>query len=281
MPLLMLGFGAFAIGCFVSLRRLDVSLVELRSGALAVTALLVVPSLIYGGIGLSLLARSAGTSMPLGRATLVSTYANLAELLPVPGGAIVRTGALVRAGGTVPKSTAVVLATAVLSVSLAMLGAGLTLLPSSVYLAWPVIAAGMAVSLAIGIWLWRSSDGVVALQTSVHRIAGILLTAVRLHFAFAAFGTSIGLLNAMPFVLALLLGSASSIAPAGLGLSEALAALAATTVSCSPEVAFLAVGLDRLLCLVGYALFAIGAQLVQHAVTRSGRAYHFSIAKEN
>ena len=259
-PLLILGFAAFGIGCYISFQQLALSAADIQLIPLFSLVILAAPSLAYGGIGLSLLARSAGASLSLGHATAVGAYAYLAELLPIPGGAIVRAGALVGAGCTVRRSTVFVLFTAILWIALAMIGAGLTLLSSSVHLAWPVLIAGTIFSLIITTWLWRASGAAIAMKTLAHRIFGIVLMCLRIQFAFATLGTSVGLLDAMPFVLALLLGSSASIAPAGLGISESLAALAATASPYPPEVAFLAVGLDRIVSLATCAIFALAVQ---------------------
>jgi uncharacterized membrane protein YbhN (UPF0104 family) len=210
--------------------------------------------------------------MPIRRATIISAYAYLAELLPLPGGAVIRTGALVRAGGTLRDSSMLVLLTAVLWVALAMMGAGLTLVPTSIGLAWPLMLIGTIGVGGVLQWLWAKAGYRTALLTLVHRIAGIAITALRLKFAFAALGVSIGLIETFPFVLALLMGSASSIAPAGLGVSEALAALAATTGQIPPATAFLAVGIDRLMCLAGCALVATAFQAFRRSEAAGDRA---------
>lgn len=261
-PALACALFVFMIGCAVSYVQLDVRLSDLRWGPLAILACLIAPSLIYGGFGLVLLAQSAGLSMRLGRATVTSAYAYLSELLPLPGGAIVRTGALVRAGGSVRTSSLLVLLTAILWIALAIIGAGLTLLPTSLGFAWPLLLVGTTAAGGVLRWLWAMTGARVTTLTFLHRVFGIALTALRLQFAFAALGVSIAFSDTLPFVLALLLGSASSIAPAGLGVSEALAAMAATTSQYSPATAFLAVGLDRLLCLAGCALVTSTSQIL-------------------
>lgn len=259
---LMIGAGLlFLGGAVLSFERLGISPTSLEPRALAALAFLVIPSLIYGGIGLTLLARSCGVSIPVGKATTLSAYAYLAELLPLPGGAIVRTGALMNAGGGLRRSSALVLLTAILWVSLAMVGAGLTLFSVSLPLALPLMLVGTTFVLAIYAWLWTTASAAIATQTLAHRIMGILLVALRLQFAFASLHTPIHFLDAMPFTLAILLGSASSIAPAGLGVSESLAALAATTSAYPPETAFLAVGIDRLFNLVGCVCLALYSQI--------------------
>ncbi|MDD3798472.1 MAG: hypothetical protein PHE36_04755 [Novosphingobium sp.] len=262
-PLMIGAVLLFLGGAVLSFERLGISPTSLEPRALAALAFLVIPSLIYGGIGLTLLARSCGVSIPVGKATTLSAYAYLAELLPLPGGAIVRTGALMNAGGGLRRSSALVLLTAILWISLAMFGAGLTLFVTGLNFALPLLVTGTVIATAIYVWLWRTASPAIATQTLAHRALGIFLTALRLQFAFAVLHTTIGFLDAMPFTFAMLLGSASSIAPAGLGVSETLAALAATTSAYPPETAFLAVGIDRLLCLAGCAIVAFLSRIGQ------------------
>lgn len=276
--LLLLAMFLFLGGAVWSFRSLGLAPDHLRLAPLVVLGGLILPSLLYGGIGLILLARSAGLTMTPGRATVISAHAYLAELLPVPGGAIVRARALISAGGTLKHSSLLVIGTAVLWVALAMIGAGFTLLSAHASLAWPLLAIGFAFSATFLWWLASSAGSEVALQTLVHRIAGIGLTGLRLKFAFLALGMPIAFSDTLPFVLASLLGSASSIAPAGLGISESLAALAATTSSYPSGVAFLAVGIDRLFCLAGCALVALAAYAMPQA---KGRWAHVGSVEED
>lgn len=260
-PVLAAMLALFITGAAVSYRQLGIDARDLRLVPLAQLVTLIVPSLVYGGIGLMLLARSHGLKLRLPEATITSAYAYLAELLPIPGGAIVRATALVRIGGNVRDSSLLVILTAILWISLAMIGVGLALLSEGTLIALPIAAIGTALTMAITTWLWRKAGATVAGLTLVHRVAGIALNALRLHFAFAVFGVPIGVSQTLPFVLALLLGSASSIAPAGLGVSETLAALAAASSHYPPSTAFLAVGMDRVLCLTGCAIVALLGQI--------------------
>ena len=251
----------FCGGAYWSFGAVDLPPSGLRSLPLFLLALSVLPSLLYGGVAMWLLARSAGQSMPVAKGTVVSAYAYLAELLPLPGGAVVRAGALVRAGASLGRSSALVVLTAILWLALAMVMAALTLLPLSFTLALPLLVIGSLASVAIVAWLWSTAGPAIVLQTLVHRMFGILLTALRLNFAFAALHISTGFTGTFPFVLAILLGSASSIAPAGLGISEALAALAATVTAIPPAIAFLAVGIDRIFCLAGCGIVVLISQI--------------------
>jgi uncharacterized membrane protein YbhN (UPF0104 family) len=260
-PMLIFAGLLFVSGSYWSFQQVGISPAELKLGPLTILACLMVPSLLYGGLGLNLLARSARLSIPLGKASVIAAYAYLAEMLPIPGGAIIRATALMKAGGSLQRSSALVLLTAILWISLAMLGTGLALLQTHQHLAVPALLVGGGSAIPIFGWLWSTAGIAIAVQTLLHRIAGIALMAVRLQFAFAVLHTSIDFTQTLPFALASLIGSASSIAPAGLGVSESLAALTATVSAYPPSTAFLAVGIDRLLSLVACACVALFTQL--------------------
>lgn len=257
LPLTLLGAGLFIGGSWLSFRHLGVSPADLRPGPLLAQLLLTPLSLLYGGIGMTLLARGAGMHIPLRRATAQSSYATLAEILPIPGGALVRAGALIAGGARPAQSWALVLLAAVMWISLAALGCGLTLIGHGVF-GGPLLAlAGLAGTLASCLGLARMADWRAALLNLGHRLAGLALLAVRLQLAFLCLGVVLPLSDTLPFALANIVGSAASIAPAGLGISESFAAGAAGWVAIAPAAGFLAVGLDRVILLAASALFAL------------------------
>lgn len=263
LAMLTLAAGLFAIGGWLSFNGLAISVTDLRTAPLLVLAMLTIPALLYGGIGLILLARSSQLSIPLGKATVIGSDAYLAELLPLPGGAIVRTGALIKAGGGLKQSSALVILTAVLWIALGMTGAGLSLAPIDLRLGLPLGLIGAGLGGLVFVWLWRKTGPALAILTLLHRGLGIALIAFRLQFAFAALHVSASFSDTLPFVLAGLVGSASSLAPAGLGVSESLAALAALSTSFQPGTAFLAVGLDRVTSLAACALLSGSARIAR------------------
>ena len=251
----------FLIGCVWAARQLGLTPATVDWIALAWLGLLAAPlSVVYAGQGLVLLARSAGTTMPFGRATAIAAGATLAEVLPLPGGAIVRAGALIQAGAKPARSTMSVLTTAVLWIGLAAFASGLVLARGWGDGALALAAAGAAGTIGPLAWLASSAGWANALGTLTHRLAGLSLLTVRLHLAFLALGSDVAMVEVVPFVLAVIAGSAASIAPAGLGISEALAALLAGTVGIDPASAFLAVAIDRIVLLAASAsAVAVGA----------------------
>lgn len=252
-PLLVLAMAIFVAGTIWSVRDLQLSAQQLNGTALAALICLSPMTLVYSGLGLQLMAKAADTRIPFGKSIVTSAIAILAEALPIPGGAIVRTGALMKAGAGLGQGAGLVLLTAVLWIMLGALGAGLAILGSNASAGWTLVAAGIGGTAASLGYLWRQSGFLLALLILVHRLSGIGLVALRLYLAFHVLGITFPFVQSMPFVLAIIAGSAASIAPAGLGISEALAALAAASVAVPPAAAFLAVGLDRLVHLLASA----------------------------
>ena len=259
-PLLLAALCLFGIGTWLSVRQLGLSVATFRPEPLLILLLIAPLSLLYAGVALYLLSRSAGGAMPLGKATTTAAWATVAEAFPLPGGALVRAGALVAEGASAGRSSLLVLGTAILWISLACLGCGTTLIAHGFVEGWTLAGVGGLSSGAISLWLVRTAGTRIAIQTLLHRASGLALIAVRLKLAFMALGTALPLADMFPFALANIAGSAASIAPAGLGISELIAALVADSVAAPAAAAFLAVALDRLVCLGASGLMAFATQ---------------------
>ena len=246
-------------GCVASVRELDFSLYDIRILPAAIILIVMGPiSLIYGTLGLLILSRASNVALSFTHAFRVNCAAQLAEFLPLPGGAIVRTGALVAAGGALGKSAALVTLGALLWISIAALIAGSALygLTDDRWLL-AFCFASLALLLALLAQLFRLTDKATAIRLLMHRIAGCTLVATRLALSFAAIGLPLPVLTAFVFSLANIAGSAAAIAPAGLGVSELFGAAIATGIDVDPYAAFLAIALNRALGLVSTgAIFA-------------------------
>lgn len=249
----------FFVGCFISLRQLDFDFSDIRALPAALIFFVMSPlALAYGGIGLLLLSRGAGHHLSFAQAFRVNCGAQLAEILPIPGGAIVRTGALVAAGAGTGKSVALVALGAVLWVAVAASGAVLALLSMTGDDRFAFVGLAVAVVLVATLFQLVRLAGVrVTIALGLHRVIGCLITAARVALAFAAIGAPMPIATAFVFSLATIAGSAASIAPAGLGLSELFGAAIATAIGVDPFVAFLAIAVNRLLGLLANgAIFA-------------------------
>lgn len=255
----------FAAGAWYSVRSLELSLTSLELRPLLALVLLAPFSFAYMALGLQLMAQSTGTSIALGRATTISAFAHLAELLPIPGGAMVKAGALVAAGARLGQSSLQVVLTAVLWIALAALAGGAVLAAKGLEAAWFAMAGGSIGAITAFGWLVRSTGWRIANLTLTHRLFGIGLMMLRLFLSFHVLGIALAFADTPPFALAGIAGSAASIVPAGLGIAEVLAALMASPVAVPAGAAFLAVGIDRLVGLTASAAIALTSLLGRSA----------------
>jgi hypothetical protein len=248
----------FLAGLSWSFSALDLGPSQISAGPLLLLILLLGPvGVDYGAIGLMLLGLSADARMSFVSAFRSDAYAQLAEALPVPGGAIVRAGALMNSGVRVSEGTILVLASAILWISLASLAGGLVLLPSAALAGAFLACLGSIFSVTVLIWLTRQAGWQLAMWTLLHRFTGLLINAARLKCAFATLSVALPFVRTLPFALATIVGSASSIAPAGLGVSEGLSALIAGSLSVAAPAAFVAAALNRLSALLSTGLIVL------------------------
>lgn len=258
-PLLgTLAIALFFAGTWYSFLNLGVSPREMNAAPLFALVALTPFTIAYSGTGLWLLARSARSRIPFGRATTISTFATVAEALPLPGGAIIRAGALMTAGTGAGESSLLVILSAVMWISIGCLACGAALLSHGHTAAIILALVGFVGVTASFSWLlWRAGIS-NALFSLLHRIAGLVLIGLRLQLAFGALDVALPWGDAMPFALASVAGSAASIAPAGLGMTELFAAMMAGSIGVAPAAAFIATGIDRIVALCACGLYAIG-----------------------
>lgn len=256
-PIVAAALALFVGGTVWAFIGLSLSLAQLDLTALAVLTLgMGAVTVGYSALSLSLLARTAGARLPFVAAMRATARAQMAEALPLPGGAIVRTAALVSAGVPAARSAALVIGTALLWIALAALAAGAILIASAPLAGWALVGSGAVVTIAALTHVARLGGGTNAALTLLHRLGGLGLAALRLWLSFAVIKSVLPLTETFPYVLAAIAGSASSLVPGGLGVSEALGALMASAVNAPPESAFLAVAINRITQFLGTAIYA-------------------------
>lgn len=183
----------------------------------------------------------------------------VANMLPLPGGMLVRIAALKSAGASVSRGGGVTLLAAMTWLGIASAYSGVWLvacghaaLGSTVFLSGAAITAaafrlGMAVSGG-----WR-----LPLQLCCVRAALTLFDALRLLLCFAALGDAAHFSQVSVLTVSSFLGAAFSLVPAGLGIREGAAALIAGLVGLTASSAYLATSLNRVLGLLVAAPLAI------------------------
>jgi len=193
------------------------------------------------------------------RVSIVATLVNYLPI-PAPGGIAVRTAALTRRGSTVRSAISVNAITGVLWAGVAALVAGLALLAEPDLAArGGATAATGAVLVAASAWLlrrlgphWRR----IFVEMLLTQGALVLTSGVRVWLSLAAIGQAASLGAALAISGSTVIAALVGIAPAGLGLREAVAGGLAAAVAVPVAAAVAASAVDRVASQVGLLICA-------------------------
>jgi hypothetical protein len=258
----------FVTGGLAAVGRLDLAAGDLRWGPLLVAALLGVPlSVLANGLEYGVSARIVGHRIRLGEAIGVSLLASAANILPVPGSALVRIQALAASGTRyrTAASSTVLMGLVWLGTSAAVAGAWL--LPAGgPVLGAALLAAGAAALVAAWLLLRGHRPAGVDRRTLAGWAVAVELLAVvvnglRLLLVMVGLGLAGSPATALVLALAVVLASAVGFLPAGVGLREILGAALAPLVALPASAGFLVIAVDRVVGLVGTAPLAAVAAL--------------------
>jgi hypothetical protein len=282
--ILLLAGAIFVVGIVLSFRGLDLTAADVVWWPIAVLAIVGTPlTILLYAAELRAMARClddrAGLSWA--RSVRVVVIATAANILPLPGGALVRVQALSSGGAGLAKATAINLIAAVLWLGAAIALAGGAAL-AHVPLVGTLALVGGGLAIVVGIAAvrpvaarWAPSSVAVLLGVEV---ATTLLHAAKLLLALVALGIAAGLSDALVLGVAGPLSAAAGIFPSGLGLAELLSALLAPVVALSAAAGFGATALVRLVGLVSTAPLALflGVRDVSTGVDGSAADAHGS-----
>lgn len=260
----LVGLAILLGGAGWSIAHLDLELAKLSFGLLALNLFVLAPIAVFlSALSLRISARALGREIGATEALHTAALANVAELLPLPGGAMVRYSALVKAGASFRESGGMITLTSVLTLSMTITLSATAFVLMGYVSGVPVLLAGATGVAATLLWMARRVRLGVLVGMVLVRLAMLALTVVRVTVAFATLGTAIGLAMAALLSVAPTLGSAVAIMPAGLGVNESIAAGLAALVASSPSAAFLATALNRALGLAAGAMVATGFSVLQ------------------
>lgn len=262
----LLGLVLVTCGAIWSVATLELSWRSLSPGFLLLNILALTPlNVLFAAIALRINARALSCDIPARQSISTVAAANVAELLPLPGGAVVRGAALVDAGAGVGDSTRIIILTSLLTLFMTLtlsLGA-LAWLADPAWI-WAMLASGLGLAAILLRLSRRAAAILIAAMVSV-RIAMLTLTVVRIAVAFATLGMLIPWAEAALYAVAPTLGAAVAIVPAGLGVNEAVAAGLAALIAGSSATAFLAVALNRVLGLCAGAVMVFALPITKAA----------------
>lgn len=266
---------AFAFG----LRALPAGEVDLRWWPFVVLVVLAVPATsAANALEYVVTARIDGQRARFGDAFEIAVLSSAANLLPLPGAALVRIRALRRGGSSGRRAVSVtaVVGGAWLAVSLVAAGIALVLArpPDVDDTVVAVVCTGGLVGLSAALVAVRA----VAPRGRAGRLGAALVAAELLAVAVGALRYLLvlhglhlgaGVAQAVSLTVAGPLASAVGFVPGGLGIREALAGLIAGPVGLAGTVGVLATAVDRLAGLPVLAVLAAGFALRRPAETTS------------
>jgi uncharacterized membrane protein YbhN (UPF0104 family) len=191
----------------------------------------------------------------------ITLIAGAANLLPLPGGIVVRTQALRREGTTYRRALAANAAAGVTWVAVGCLAAGVLLAADAA--AVPAVAALLALAVAglAAVWLLlrRADRGLAGRHLRwlfLVEAATVILSSVRIYVAFQFIGQTLEPVQAVALTASVIIAAAIGIFPAGLGLRELLAGVIGTAVGLTASEAIAATAADRIVSLAGSAILA-------------------------
>lgn len=253
----------FLAGGYLAWRGSGVRAEDLVWTPLAITAVLLVPATVaLNAVEYWLTGWILGVAIRPMSALRVTVVATAANLLPLPGGALVRMQGLRNAGASYRRSVAVNIVAALFWVGASLLLAGVALFPTRAGLAVLVGSGAVAVVLAGAAALARVSTRPLLrglLSLSVVELLLVVVQAVRLLFVLWGLGIAADLGQTLVLSASAAMAASAGIFPGGLGLTEAISAALAPIVDLSAGAGFLSTGVNRVVGLVTMAPVAIVA----------------------
>lgn len=201
------------------------------------------------------MAKAVGARMSFFTCLRTSVVSTASNILPGPGGSLVRIAALSSGGASVSVATWITLISGLIWMIVALAAAGFVLLQYNAGVAGGFVAAAAAISIGVGVWankLGLRPEQVFVV--AVVKAAVVAIESLRYYLALMALGIAPTFLQAIVLSVATVAGAIIAIAPSGLGVREAAAALLAKAVALDPSAGFLSSALNRV---TAYAFLAI------------------------
>lgn len=232
-------------GVLLSWERLGLALTELRLWP-ALLVLFTAPlTFLLSASEYRLLASAIGSQRSWREAGEISIVGYASNLLPVPGGALVRISALAGSSRPLKQPTQMTLVVALIWLGMALVVGGAGFQASdrpALGLAVAIAGAGLLV-LAVAVARPlnpRPSARSFQFRAIALELGSVLLAAARTYLAFRVIGVEAPFAAAMVVAASSALSSAIGVVPAGLGIREGFAAVLASLTGISPAAGLLA-----------------------------------------
>ncbi|HUF31904.1 MAG TPA: lysylphosphatidylglycerol synthase domain-containing protein [Acidimicrobiales bacterium] len=194
----------------------------------------------------------------------VSILASAANVMPIPGAALVRTQALKRLGLGYRQALSATAVIGLAWVATGALVAGALLVPSAQALVGGLALAAGVVGWGVAVILLLRQVGTAGTRRALPRVAAVEMASVAVGIArtwvvLRALGFDAGLAEAAALLGAAIVASAAGIFPGGIGIREVLSAAVGAVVGLPAAAGALMAAVDRI---VGYAVLALCSAVV-------------------
>jgi len=250
--IMSLASAAFLVGLIVAWRALPEGVHFQRYEYLAILVVVLVPAtVLLNAARYDNSARILGQRVGLTQAWRISILASAANLLPLPGAALVRIAGLKSLGQSIGAAAASTGVVAGVWASVTGLVAGIWQLRAGSRELGVLFVVGGAVAGVVSVVLMSratrcGSRFAIAIRLIAVEVMVVLVAATRIYLVFLAIGASASFSQAVALIVAGVLASAVGILPGGLGLREALSATIALGVGLPASVGFVVAAVDRL-----------------------------------
>lgn len=218
---------------------------------------LTVGTLVVNGLEFKVAGLLASRRIPLDLAIQTSVLSSAANVLPIPGAALVRVRALREVEVTYKRAIVSTSVVGIAWLGASAVGAGVLLVWEGFTVAGLAMIVGGAVAMVIGPIVMRTADMRVLGWLTVVEFSSMAITTLRLYFIAQATGLDVSISSAATLGLSGVLASAAGLFPGGLGLREGLSAAMAPLTDSNASVAVVISALDRIVFYVVLAMAAL------------------------
>jgi hypothetical protein len=226
-------------------------------------ALLAGCGIVVNGAEFALSARAFGERVTLRDATRISVLSTAANLLPIPGAAIVKTRALQRLGAGLKFAATLTIAIGIVWVGVAGVVAGVFVATSGEHGILALVLLGVGVVLlAIGLAILFAQETMLSSRTLLGwaiaiELASVGLGSIRFYLVLQAIGFGGTFAQSATLAATAVVATAAGIFPGGLGLRELLSSAVGPAVGMSAAVATLVAAVERIVSLAVVAVMAL------------------------
>lgn len=250
---LLLSVIFFILGLSYSLYTFPLALNDLQYVPLLLVMFIGIPlTIAINAYEYLLSARISGKKAPYLSAVEMTVIANAANMLPLPGGTIVRVAGLKSLGVTIRDGTTINLVIGIIWIGIALIYSGLWMMLTETE-NYPVIFLSLGIPILVISFLffaYRYNNTSDSLMITLTRTFMLLLESARLYLCFHGLSIDASFAQSSSLSLSTVLGSAVSIVPAGLGVREAAASVLSSMVGLSLASGFLTSALNRILGMI-------------------------------